>query len=133
MGVVASNNPNPASDSFQAPQQEQPPLPPMPVATNTNLVDAVNSIRQVVQQLGSPKTLPKGNNNSGSQNGQRGQSQKQNNKAKQHPSRWMEKSRVTVKVRVYNPDDHEQYVDVEQIDQLTMIDQITGATWVWQR
>jgi hypothetical protein len=128
MGVVAANNPDPAAAGFQQPQQVQPPLPPLPIANSGNLVDTVNAIRQVVQQLGSPATTPKGNNHSGTNSGQSG-----NKQSKQKTSRWVEQSRQTGKVRVYNPDDHEQYVDVEQINQLTMRDQITGATWVWSR
>lgn len=128
MGVVASNNPNPGTSSFQQPQLDNPPLPPLPIANSGNLVNTVNAIRQVVQQLGSPATLPKGNNHSGTNTGQSG-----NKQSKQKTSRWSEQSRTTSKVRVYNPDDHEQYVDVEQINQLTMVDKITGATWVWRR
>jgi hypothetical protein len=133
MGVLAQNSPNPISDGFQQPQLDQPPLPPLPVATNTNIVDAVNAIRQVVQQLGSPKTLPKGNNQSGSNSGRPGDNKSKKNQDKQQAARWTEQSRKTVQVRVYNPDDHDQYVDVEQIDQLIMVDKITGATWTWNR
>lgn len=47
--------------------------------------------------------------------------------------RWIEQDRVTETVRVFNPQDHDQYVDVQQINKLTMRDPITKETWVWDR
>ncbi len=46
---------------------------------------------------------------------------------------WIEFKRVTATVRVSNPQDSSQFVDIEQINQLVMVDRVTGATWVWNR
>lgn len=53
-------------------------------------------------------------------------------KAKPQP-RFNESSRVTEVLRIYNPDDKAQFVDVQQIKQLTMRDSVTGEQWVWNR
>jgi hypothetical protein len=49
--------------------------------------------------------------------------------------RWVELpgSRVTATVRIYNPSDKTQYIDVLRINQLTMGDSITGEKWIWNR
>jgi hypothetical protein len=41
--------------------------------------------------------------------------------------------RVTEKVRLTNPDDKEQYVDVLRINKLVMRNENTGELWVWER
>lgn len=41
--------------------------------------------------------------------------------------------RVYKTVRVYNPQDHSQYVDVQQIVSMTMADPATGQIWYWQQ
>lgn len=46
--------------------------------------------------------------------------------------RWLEKERVTAIVRIFNPDDDSQWVDVERIMRLVMEDQITGDLWLWE-
>lgn len=46
---------------------------------------------------------------------------------------WVEFSRVTETVRVTNPSDSSQFVDVQRINQLRMIDKVTGFTWEWNR
>jgi hypothetical protein len=49
------------------------------------------------------------------------------------PIRWKESKRTTEVVRVFNPNDHSQFVDVERINQLTMTDGVTGESWSWSR
>ena len=44
---------------------------------------------------------------------------------------WVEDSRTTQVVRVYNPNDKSQWVDVERINNLTFVDQDTGGVWQW--
>lgn len=136
MPALPSNQPG-GSDNPAFDQPTLPLLPAMPVATDDNVVQAINAIRNVVQQLGSPNTLPRENNNAGTRSQQpvnsRGNTKQNDQRAKPKKSRWIEKSRQKAVVRVYNPDDHDQYVDVEQINQLVMEDQVTGATWVWSR
>jgi hypothetical protein len=46
--------------------------------------------------------------------------------------RWPEKERVTAIVRIFNPEDDSQWVDVLRIQKLVMEDQITGDLWVWE-
>jgi hypothetical protein len=46
--------------------------------------------------------------------------------------RWLEKSRTTTIVRITNPSDENQWVEVERIQTLTMEDQITGDLWYWE-
>jgi hypothetical protein len=47
------------------------------------------------------------------------------------PLQYVETNRVTQTVRVYNPNDKEQWVDVERINSLTMQDPVTGGLWQW--
>lgn len=118
-------------------QPDIPILPNMPVATQENLVDAVNAIRQVVQQLGTPNTRPAQNNNTGyrSQQPKNQQNKKPDDKKKgKDPAiRFEETQRTTSKQRVYNPNDNTQYIEFEQIDKLELTDNITGAKWTWTR
>jgi hypothetical protein len=46
--------------------------------------------------------------------------------------RWLEKERTTDIVRITNPDDDSQWVEVERIIRLVMEDQITGDLWLWE-
>jgi hypothetical protein len=46
--------------------------------------------------------------------------------------RWLEKERTTNIVRITNPEDDSQWVDVERIERLVMEDQETGDLWVWE-
>lgn len=47
--------------------------------------------------------------------------------------RWNESARTTQVVRVTNPEDATQFVDVKQINSLTMKDSQTGEQWQWKR
>jgi hypothetical protein len=44
---------------------------------------------------------------------------------------WQEVSRVVTPVRIFNPNDDQQWVDVERIAQLTFQDQTTNGMWQW--
>jgi hypothetical protein len=46
--------------------------------------------------------------------------------------RWVEKERTTQNVRIFNPNDNSQYVDVVRIVKLIMEDVITGELWWWE-
>jgi hypothetical protein len=50
-------------------------------------------------------------------------------------ARWVERKRVTQRVRVYQNNDKtsKNYVDVDQINGLVMQDRKTGALWNWNR
>lgn len=91
-----------------------------------SLVNTVNALRNLVMQLANQQ--PKSNNPfapiqtnlSGTNGGKK-------------PT-WKEQSRVTEKVRVYQNNDKSSpnWVEVEQINSLTMVDN-TGQTWRWDR
>lgn len=58
-----------------------------------------------------------------------------NNFTSTNSSRWQEQrsDRVTKVVRVKNPQDESQFVDVEQINGLTFVDQKTQEKFSWKR
>ena len=74
----------------------------------TDLDSALKAIQAIVNNLSSQQTISPGN-------------------FTEDTSR-----RTSQTVRVYNPTDHSQYVDVEQITGLTFVDQNTGRTLVWK-
>jgi len=51
------------------------------------------------------------------------------------PTRWSESpgTRVIEKVKITNPNDPTQFVEIERIKSLTMQDGKTGENWVWHR
>jgi hypothetical protein len=52
---------------------------------------------------------------------------------KKKQGQWVETNRQTEKVKVTNPDDPSQFIELERINQLTFKDAATGETWFWQR
>jgi hypothetical protein len=46
--------------------------------------------------------------------------------------RWVERERVSQNVRIFNPSDRSQYVDVVRITKLVMEDVLTGELWWWE-
>jgi hypothetical protein len=58
-------------------------------------------------------------------------SKTQQTQKKENTGRWSEASRVTSTVKITNPNDDTQYVMVNQITQLIMVDSVTGEQWVW--
>lgn len=46
--------------------------------------------------------------------------------------KWQEIHRVVTPVRIFNPNDSSQWVDVERIASLTFQDQTTGGLWNWK-
>lgn len=130
-GIVPANMPSQFDPLFQQPDLSV--LPQMPVATDDNLIQAVNAIRQVVQQLGAPKTLPTPPPQRPPPPGS--PKNKQNDKKKNPPDkvRFTETQRKTSKQRVYNTQDNTQYIEFDQIDFLEFTDKVTGATIIWSR
>lgn len=85
--------------------QAIPPQPPLkrPGLTMVNdLPSVINVLNQIVMMLNNP------------------------------PMNFQEVQRVTETVRVFNPNDKEQYVDVERINYLQLNDQATGGKVVWE-
>lgn len=48
-------------------------------------------------------------------------------------TRWTEIQRVTKKVKVTNPDDDSQFVEVKRIQKLVLKDKVTGEEWVFNQ
>lgn len=101
-------------------------LPAIPPAQATlqSLQASVNAMRQVVLII----TGQQGSQGRPGAPGQNGQ----NANAK---GTWSEITRTTSKVKVYQNNDPStgNYVEVEQINSLTMGNQDTGQTWRWSR
>lgn len=127
----------PSSSEVADPTARQ--FPSIPQATDLqSALAAINAMRQILQQLMgmlTPNNLQVNNNYYGMQQpGGGGRITTNTRKPSQKRDRgFIEVHRVTSRVRVYNPNDHEQYVDVERINQLVLRDNITGALWVWNR
>lgn len=104
--------------------------PSIPIATDLqSALAAINAMRMILMRLANlqPRFDGSGQGRGGRIGGGGG-----NNKNKK-PGRWNEVSRVTKKEKVYNPDDKEQFVEVERMNRLVMQDSITGEQWIWSR
>lgn len=100
---------------------------PYPTPDLPSLWRTTNALRDTVQKMAGQTNT--GNNKSPGNSGNQRNPAKKNTQAPQ----WTEVQRVTEQVRIYNPNDHEQYVDILQINLLEMRDNLTGATWIWTR
>lgn len=104
-------------------------MPGLPGPANPNdlnsIVNLLNAIRTMLMQIAD---MQKSGNNTGVTNNFITQPDKK-------PAQWIEVNRQVQKVRVYQNNDKTSpnYVDVEQINQLTMQDRKTGALWRWHR
>lgn len=109
------------------PPEQQPDtrqFPSIPPAHNlSSALAAINAMRQLLDYLLNRQPQ---NNNGGGNTGQA-------KKGAQGKYSEVPGARKTQKVRVYNPNDKSQFVDVEQIVGLTMRDNKTGETWTWSR
>lgn len=93
-------------------------LPSVPIANDlASALVAINALRQIVNSL----TIQQ---NTGGVSGFKVQPK---NKGKG----YSEVHRVNQTVRVFNPQDKSQYVDVQQIKQLVMRDGTTGELWIY--
>ena len=101
-----------------------PTIPSIPVATDLqSLIQAVNTIAQIIRTMNNQDPGP----------GQRITGLTVNNEPKKHRSDFHEvvQKRIVQKVRVYNPQNHKQYVDVNQITGLTFANKLTGQQIDW--
>lgn len=89
-------------------------------AFNAAIASLLNAMRMLLLQLANQQGITGQTNNATSKN-QKG--------------RWSESNRVTEKVRVFQNNDQTSpnWVDVEQINSLTMKDSVTGSQWTWNR
>lgn len=104
-----------ANETIQQPKPVQ--YPSIPVATDLpSAIAAINAMRQVVQKLSGGFTTSS--------------SGKKNTPAPPQTT-FTEISRATKTVRITNPNDPTQFIDVERISSLTLKDSQTGETWGW--
>jgi hypothetical protein len=102
-------------------------MPSIPLATldPASMLAAINALTAAFQLLsGQQPARPQGTGQDG-QPGAPGQDAKKGD--------WQETSRSVGTIRVTNPKDSTQFVDVQVINKLVMTDQATGKTWVWTR
>ncbi len=114
----------------------QPPqsrLPAIPIATDLNsALLALNAMRQWMMMMmqTNPGHGTGGGGRGGGGAGGPGGGKKADPK-KPQLGRWQQKDITRKKVRVFNPQDHEQYVDVSRVTRLVMEDSVTKEQWVW--
>lgn len=118
-------------------------FPPIPQATDLgSLIVAVNAIRQILMQL--TGQTPIGGDNNARQFGLSGGATSQvrsggggagRGNSRTPANRFVEirPLRVTEKVKIYNPDDHDQYITVLRTNSVTWLDRLTGQTIGWSR
>lgn len=100
-------------------------LPSIPPAQPSiaSLVQTVNAMRQTILVL----TGQQGSQGRPGAPGANGQ-----NAAK---GQWAEnkQARITEKVKIYDPNDSTQFVEVDRVNAIQMVNKDTGQTWVWSR
>ena len=113
-------------------QPSPPALPAIPVATNlATAIQAINVMRQTINTMNNNIPPNNQNNQNTNINGfTTKQNQQQNTPQK---SGFVQVSVVKNTVRITNPDNPDQYVDVEQITGLTMQNPVTGQSWTWSQ
>ena len=113
-------------------QPSPPALPAIPIATNlATAIQAINVMRQAINTMNNNIPPNNQNNQNTIMNGfTTKQDQQQNTPQK---SGFVQVSVVKNTVRITNPDNPDQYVDVEQITGLTMQNAVTGQSWTWSQ
>jgi len=110
---------------------EQPPpvqFPSVPRAVDLqSALAAINALTRIVMMLAGQQPAPW---MQGPQ-GVRGAAGKNAPPGKK--PRWAEVNRVMKKVKIENPSDSAQFVEIERIERLVMRDSVTGQTWDWKR
>jgi hypothetical protein len=109
------NNAPPSAPGQPSPKT----LPSIPPATDLqSAIMAVNAIRRILQTM--IQTPPQGGISGFRLRADRGFQE-------------VKQRRVTKRVRIFNPSDKSQYVDVEQVVGIVMQDPVTGNTWSWNQ
>ena len=104
-------------------------VPTIPIANDwASAFAAINAIRAWINAQQQPQRQQGDNPGRGGIIPPK-QTPKQPPKPKQ--GRWNEVSRSTQTVKIFNPDDHTQFVEVEQLTKLVMQDSVTKETWIW--
>lgn len=92
------------------------------IPPNANLQQVISILNRNFQALSPSTPKPSGRTTA---------TTKKSNELKK--TQWEEVTRTLKIVRVENPNDSTQFVDVEQINSLTMRDRKTGEVWKWTR
>ena len=119
---------------IQQPKQQQ--LPSIGKATDLkSALQVINQMTIIINMLTGQQQINAGGIPRPNDGRPAPQQQTQIKPTKKQPGqeRWIEANRSTQIVRVFNPKDKEQWVDIESINSLDMIDGVTGETWHWQR
>lgn len=96
-------------------------LPQVPPATDLpSALAAIAAIRLIINQITNVNNTTNGPRGGGSG-------------SSSEDADWVEDSRVSEKVRVYNPEDKKQYVDIQRINRLVMKNTKTKQHWQWDR
>lgn len=96
------------------------PMPSIPPATDlSSALQAIAALTQLVNQLSGRFPSNSGNN--------------KNSKQKVGRFQELKPLRTVEKKRIFNPQDKEQFVDVERINRLVFQDTVTGEQWTWTR
>jgi hypothetical protein len=106
-------------------------LPAIPVATDlASLIAAVNALRQAFIAMNG-QVNP--NNTPGSPGGGFTANWPANKQGKANSFTEVRPQRVTTTNRIYDPNNKQNYVDVQQITGLTFVDPTTQQTWTWSQ
>lgn len=97
------------------------PAIPAPTPSIAGLMASVTALKRAVETL------------SGQKGGLSGFTTNPSSKKSNQDGRWKEVDRVKETVRVFNPNDSSQFVDVLRINKLVFQDTVTGETWIWNR
>jgi hypothetical protein len=81
----------------------QPPIPPSVIPLANDLPSAIRAINQIINIFNLNPLVPQ----------------------------WQEVQRTVTPVRIFNPNDSSQWVDVERIAQVTFQDQTTNGLFQW--
>ena len=101
-----------------------PTLPAIPAATDLqSVIQAVNTITQILRSM----------NNQQDGGPQRFTDATVNSKKKRSDFHEVVKKRIVKKVRVFNPQNKSQFVDVKQITGLTFANKLTGQEITWEQ
>lgn len=114
------------TEPIQVPKGQQ--LPPIPIATNLlSAIQAINAMRQlIIVMLG--QISPNGQPTPGG-----GFSSNLPPDPKKANFKEVRAARQTTTMRIYDPTNRNNYVDVQQITGLTFIDPLTSQTINWQQ
>jgi hypothetical protein len=105
-------------------------LPNIPIATDlSSALTALNAMRQWMYSMRGGN----GSGDGGTGSGRGGRVGGKKEDPQKKIGRWNEISRTKEKKKIFNPEDKEQWVEVERINSLTFQDSLTKEQWIWKR